>query len=269
MAKSMTHLIEYPDDGSFFPDWIKTISYGKCQTTPYAESGLWFVSIPHGKYDEWKADGRDIDELLASPYGNRENKYQKIFPEQDTTFLVTENYARIEIFNQFRRDVKAWEKVAHKVFVGKWCAKFEKLWQDVQIQEYALPGKVGSSIIVKYGYCRTTKKHRDLWFVSFQDEGKGDDHTFIVDEVCTTPSFIKHLKTHSRKWEPLCWCYLRHEVEWENLKTGLDAKDLERFQLDSPYSLESIDEQIKIYQDEMSKGENIQMEKPKKKGWFS
>ena len=260
MAKSMTHLIEYPDDGSFFPDWIKTVSYGKCQTSPYSESGLWFVSLPHGKYDEWKADGRDIDELLASPYGNQENKYQKIFPEQDTTFLVTENYARIEIFNQFRRDVKAWEKVAHKVFVGKWCAKLEKLWQDVQIHEFNS---------VKYAYCRTTKKQRDLWFVSFKGSENEDDHTFIVDEICATPNFINHLDKIPRKWEPLCYCYLRHEVLWDELKTGLDAKDLDRYQLDSPYSVDEINEKIKFYQEEMNNSKNQQVEKSKKKGWFS
>ncbi len=171
--------------------------------------------------------------------------------------------------DEFRRDVKEWGKVAHKVITGKWCAKLEVLWEDVQIQEYALSGKLGSSILVKYGYCRTTKKHIDLWFVSFQDEGRDDDHTFIVDEVCATPSFIKHLRIQPRKWEPLCWCYLRHEVEWDKLKTGLDAKDLERFQLDSPYSIEDIAKQIKIYQDEISSSANLKTEKPKKKGWFS
>lgn len=239
MGKILTHIIDYSNDGTFFPDWMKTISYGKCQVSPYVESNLWFVSIPQGKYDEWTAEGKNIDELITK-YNVR---LEKIYPEQDTTFLVTENYARIEIFNSWKRDVKAWEKVAHKIFVGEWCHKFEQPWQDVQIHEYNS---------IKYAYCRTTAKQRDLWFVSFRNNGNGDDHTFIVDEICATPDFINHLGTNPRKWEPLCYCYLRHEVQWDELKTGMNAKSLERFQLDSPYSVDEINTKIKLYQNEMS-----------------
>jgi len=256
MGKALTHVIDYSNDGTDFPDWIKTVSYGKCEVSPYAESDLWFVSIPHGKHDEWKADGKDIDELITK-YNVRS---EKIYPEQDTTFLVTEDYARIAVFNQWKRDIKAWEKVAHKIFVGAWCYKFEQLWQDVQIHEHAS---------IKYGYCRTTKKYRDLWFVSFKDSGQGDDHTFIIDEICATPSFINHLGTNPRKWEPLCWCYLRHEIQWDNLKTGMDAKSLDRFQLDSPYSLDEINQKIKLYEDEMNNKENVTQSSKKKTSWFS
>lgn len=254
MAKSTKYLINYPADYTSFPEWTKEIYYGKCQTSPYVEKGLWFVSIPHGKYNDFKIHKTDISHFLTiSPSPKiRAARYEQIFPEQDTTFLVEEYYTQINYFDQFRRDVKAWGKVAYKVFVGKWCDRYEKLWQDIQVQEYALPEKVGNLGVVKYGYCRTSSKGRDLWFVSFKDNRNGPDHTFIVDEICASPHFIEYLKTQPDKWMYLCWCYLRDEVRWENLKTGLDAQWLEHFKLDSPFSIAEIDETIKKYQNEIS-----------------
>jgi len=41
------------------------------------------------------------------------------------------------------------------------------------------------------------------------------------------------------------------------LKTGIDAKDLERFQLDSRYSVDDIPQKIKFYQDEMGNQKRV------------
>lgn len=242
MAKKLTHKVDYSSEGWFPSNWMLNISYGECETSAYAKDNLWFVTIPQGRLNDLKAEGKSIDELIA-----KDVRLDEIFPEEDMTFLVAKKYTQKNIINDWKRNIKAWEKVAHYFFIGDWCAELEQLWKDVPIYKHSLP--TGQEI--KYGYCRTTKEQRTLWFVSFKDGGS--DHAFIIDEVCASVDFLDHLGTNPRKWLPLCWCYLEDEVkaQWDDLQTGKDVKWFQQYQLDSPYTLDEINKQIESYQNEI------------------
>ncbi|MBS4014978.1 MAG: hypothetical protein KGZ86_00850 [Candidatus Latescibacteria bacterium] len=247
MAKTSTCSASYEAERWFPSKWVLSISYGKCETPEYAEKGLWFVTIPEGIYDDLKREGKNIDELIAEGY-----MLEKLFPQQDMTFLVAEEHAQPSVIKKLRRDIKAWADIAHKYFSGDWCAEQERPWKDVPVYIHTLPD--GQEF--KYGYCRTTKNDRPLWYVCFQSEGS--DHTFILDEVCASPEFINHLGADYRKWLPLCWCYLEDEAKagWDDLQTGADAKWFRQYSLDSPYSIEQINHKIAVYREEM-KNQNL------------
>ena len=224
MAKELLHTI---DEKLFQSGWvsserIRTIRYGKCLTSPYVENKLWFVTIPFGLTD-------------IAIYPSRDDK-EATEPKEETTFFVAEQYATPVVINDLKRDVEKWEKIAQKTMVGEWCPSLEQLWRDVPIYAYTLL----NNVIVKYGYCRT---EGDLWFVSYPG------NTFIVDEVCAKPELINYIGTDTRKWTSICWCYLTHEVNWDDLKTGMDSKQLGSYILENTPSAEKIE----LYLSEMKK----------------
>lgn len=224
MAKTLSYTI---DEKLFQSGWVsservRTIKYGKCLKSPYVENGLWFVTIPFGL-------------TSAAIYPTLYDK-EATEPKEDTTFFVTEQYATPAVINDFRRDVEKWGKVAHKIIVGEWSSTLEQSWSDIPIYTHTLP----NNVIVKYGYCRVED---DLWFVSYPG------NTFIVDEVCARPEFINYMGTDSQKWVSVCWCYLMHEVNWNDLKTGVDAKRIGSYLLENTPSTEK----MALYQREMKK----------------
>lgn len=151
--------------------------------------------------------------------------------------------------NQFRTDLSKWSEVAKKVFVGQWCERYEILWKDV-------PVYYNSELNIKYGYCHTQSlkfPDRELWYVALKNGS-----TFVVDKQCIEDEFMKRMGCDIKMWTSICWC-LRHEVNWDDLKTGtLDGgyvRDRE-FSLDSPFipkSVEDIETTISNYETKKGK----------------
>lgn len=190
MGTPMIHTLTF-DEGRSFAEWERIIEYGKCMQSPYAENGLWFVTL-RGIHLEKSWTG----------------------PRADHTFLVNERYARPHIMDEWKRDTTKWSEHAHKTIVGSWCHKYECLWKDVPVFEHTLP----DGTRVKYGYCRTQTDEypeRELWYISFPERP-----TFIVDDLCLRPDFIERMGSDTLKWQIICWCRLEDEVDWEELKTG-------------------------------------------------
>jgi hypothetical protein len=217
MAKNILEFkLEHPQN---FRESNWPIDYGKCKESPNVEEELWFVTLNRYYWEKIADDG-----------------WNKPFPYDHHTFLVEEKFVSPFYFNLFRTDAEKWSEVAKKVFVGRWCARFEILWKDVLV--YYQP-----ELNIKYGYCHTQSSKfpdRELWYVSLRNGS-----TFVVDKLCTEEKFMKRMGNDIQKWMCICWCHLQHEVEWEKLKTGTleggYVRDRE-FALDSPYKPKSIDD---------------------------
>jgi hypothetical protein len=246
MAKALIYIIDENEkryrSGWFSNYRIRKIIYGKCSTPAYAESGLWFVTIPKG---------------CSESEINEHSPKEAIFPRDEATFLVSEQFARQIILGDFGRDVEKWQQVAQKIIVGEWCPKLELLWKDVPIYEHKVP----NGEIIKYGYCCTPESNpdRDLWFVAWRAKETDDFPTsnntiiLVVDEVCTKPDFLNHLGTNTEKWVDICWTAVNDLNPWHDYKTGFSMKFVENYRLEranGPSGTLSIDKKLRIYQDE-------------------
>jgi hypothetical protein len=221
--------ITYHLSGCPYKDrWYCFIHYGKCRKSPFIEQDWWFVTIPMGSGNK-------------SEWGS---------PNEDHTFVVAKEYAHPHIFEQHRRNVDVWRKIAHKTYTGSWCIPYECLWVDVPVFEYVLKDDVH----IKYGYCRTqpqseVNQNRILWYVAFKD-----GPTFVVDNICVNSNFIDRMGNDTLKWEIICWCRLEHEVDWDGLVQGQSSGGYVRssgFSLDSPYlpfSTKEIEVRISRYE---------------------
>jgi hypothetical protein len=233
VARPLEHILDYT--GYSYPKPLKTVYYGQCTRSPYTQNSLWFVTIHRGCH--WQ-------KLGPPDYLN---------PEDDHTFLVDKQYAHPTIMDQWKRDINKWNEVAHKVFVGSWCAHYECLWIDVPVFKHQLL----DGNVVKYGYCRTQSSRnpdRELWYVAFRS-----GPTFVVDHTCAQPNFIDHMGSDMLKWEIICWCRLEDEVVWDELVTGKEGGGYVRthtFALDSPYlpfSLQDVEVRVQTYEQEVQK----------------
>ena len=204
------------------------IRYGRCEEFPNTEDNLWFITLDRYYWEKIMEDD-----------------WNKSFPFDHHTFLLEEKYISPYYINQFRTDASKWSEVAKKVFVGQWCVRYEILWKDV-------PVYCQSDLNIKYGYCHTQSlkfPDRELWYIALTNGS-----TFVVDKLCIEDEFMKRMGSDIKKWMSICWCHLRHEVNWDDLKTGtLDGgyvRDRE-FALDSPFipkSVEDIETTISNYE---------------------
>ena len=209
------------------------IIYGKCEETPNIEGNLWYVTVDRIFWEKIQESGWNMP-----------------FPFEHHTFLVEEKYATPFYMNQYRTDVMKWIEVAKKVFIGSWCERFEILWKDVPVFICNHDPRI------KYGYCRTQSSDpdRELWYVSFSQGS-----TFVVDKICTSDEFIKRMGWDINKWISICWCYLQHEVDWDELQTGtLDGGYVRNHEFDldyrfKPKSIEDIEIRIAEYEKNIKK----------------
>lgn len=225
MASEMTYVLH--DPGDYRSDWKKTVKYGRCEQSPHKDNGLWCVSLTRAYWEKgW--DGTA-------------DRWDKSYPFEDHSFLVSEDHARPCVFEDFKWDVEKWSAVAHQVFVGSFCMRYECLWKDVPVYVRKLPN--GSQ--VKYGYCRAqSDRHpeRELWFVAFNSASPASHAgTFIVDKQCTEPDFLDRLQNDHWKWQSICWCRMDegNEIRWDELKKGSEEGGLVRSHssigFDSPF----------------------------------
>lgn len=211
MAKALEYMIQAEDGSEYYRlRYVNFVRYGRCPQPPYIQNDLWFVTIVSSE---------------------REG------PKEDLTFLIDKQYAHPSVIQEWKRDISKWGKIAHKVFKGVWCERYECLWKDVSVYEHTLP----NGNVVKYGYCRTQPKRsdRELWYVTSRDS------TFVVDSVCATPDFINRMNDDTFKWMIICWCHLQDEVAWDKLQTGTLEGGYVRshnFALASPFTPDSLDD---------------------------
>lgn len=236
MAKGLEHEIQDGYGSQYYSrTYLNFVRYGRCLRSPYSQNKLWFVTIVRGS----TAEGRDETRL----------------PEEDHTFLVTEENARPAVIQEWKRNIEKWSEVAHKTIKGIWCEHYECLWKDVLVYNHQLP----DSTQVKYGYCRTQPRNseRELHFFAFETGS-----TYVVDHICATLDFIDRMGDDQFKWLNICWCHLEHEVSWQELETGTLEGGYVRanqFALDSPYvpySLDDLEQKISNYENVVKEYEN-------------
>jgi hypothetical protein len=208
--------------------WLGHLEYGRCSESPYKESDLWFICV------------RRIAAI----------------PHEDSTFLVTERYARPYVMHKFGVDIERWSEVANKSFAGSWCTRYQRLWQDVPVLEH----KLRDGTRVKYGYCRRQPETpgRHLWFVAFK---RPIQSCVIVDECFANPASIDRMGSDLLKWWLIFWNDLdERDVQWDELQTGTLAGGLVRqnttFALDSPalpFTLAEAEQRIATYESVLPK----------------
>ncbi|MCO6450845.1 MAG: hypothetical protein J5I90_08690 [Caldilineales bacterium] len=167
-------------------DAYSTVEYGKCLRAPYSQSDLWFVTIRGKSWDEQRHE--------------KEFSLLPDLPEEDMTYLVTEEHARLATIDKFGRAPHLWDRISHKTFVGWWCPYWERLWKDVLVYEFELDPWTS----VKYGYCHNwlgqNAENRELWFVCIENV-----FTFIVDHICANQEFIRRMGSDPAKWLIISW----------------------------------------------------------------
>lgn len=188
MTTLLTHRLPGGDD---------PITYAPCKHPPFAAPGWWFVTLP-------------ASVIARGPAAD-------VVPAQDHTFIVPWQRATPPAMDQLGGDVDTWTDVAHRVFVGEWCPRYECLWIDVPV--YTTESLIFRSR-ARYGYCRTQPDpdrypDRELWYVAFEAGS-----TFVVDHVCAQPSFMRRMGVTTLKWRIICWQELGSEVVWDSLIAG-------------------------------------------------
>jgi hypothetical protein len=245
MAKGLTYILDENDkrysSGWFSPTRNLTITYGMCANSPYMENNLWFVTIPAGWRDE------EINEHTPK---------EANFPRRETTFLVTEQFAREIILKDFGRDVDKWHQVAHKVIVGDWCEKYECLWTELPIYLH----KLENGKVIKYGYCLSPKKYpeRELWFVAYQKDTLGTQNGVIilmVDKRATKSEMLDYLGTNTKQWLKISWVGINDLHQWDDYKTGINLKWVQdydgNFEFPRSDNALNTDKQLQLYEEEI------------------
>ncbi len=216
MATALMHELVYPGYG--IPTYQKRIEYGKCSESPNVENHLWFVTIPKGS--GWKEGDRTLEDL--SSLARIDPMTSRVYietrePEEKHTFLVAEQYARPTVFDDWKRDIAKWKEVAHKVFEGNWCVRFEILYKDLPVSEYIF--RDGSRI--KYAYSKT-REGIDLYYVAFQNSD-----LYVVPHEFINPDFFERMGTDKFKWNLVKWGFqfasygLYDEIAAGNLSPGM------------------------------------------------
>lgn len=243
MATDKVHLLSEVQPNWGYPKWYHFIHCGECTEKPEYK-GLWYVTIPPGQYKF--AEGHETH-----------------WPAEEHTFLVTKEYATSYYFELWRRDVEQWSAVAQQVIVGSWCAKYECLWSERPTFDLTL----ANGVQVKYGLCRAQPEnnHRELWFVALNVDG---GHTFLVDQLCAQPEVITILGDDWRNgWMSICWCHLTSEVRWESIGTPDDSTASATWQLDSPFTPDSVEDALSKV--EVYRQIGLPKEEPKRRRrWF-
>ena len=165
MAKAKQYVLEGGD-----PETGRCVlTYGKCEKSPYVESGLWFVHVPR---------------IMA----------------QSTTFLVEEKYVTESVMNEFDVNLEKWSEVSHKIIPGSnWNSEEECLWHDMPFYTYGLH----NGTPIRYGLSRSQSKKypdRELRYIVI---GLGEQESvnwreneypaFVVDKMCVDPEFMEKM----------------------------------------------------------------------------
>lgn len=177
MAKAKQYVLE----GGDLETGHRVLTYGKCEKSPYIESGLWFVHVPR-------------------------------VTAQSTTFLVEEKYVTPNVMNEFDVNLEKWGAVAHKIIPGSdWNSKEECLWRDMPFYTYKLHNETS----IRYGLSRsqsTKYPDRELWYIVIGLGGQKSVNwrenkyrAFVVDKICITPEFMEKMGSDPKRWQLIAW----------------------------------------------------------------
>lgn len=182
MARGMSLVIEGDEH-----ERMRTVRFGKLMNSPWADNGMWFVSLRQRRNNsDWTS-------------GSRVH-----------TYVVSDEIAQPHTIKRIGLDYKEWERLAAVTWIGDWCEQYEVLWKDIPYFVHIFP--TGEK--VRYGMSCTPDPRQEgqyLWYVVvangsddplFKDFGM---KTVIVDDVCTKPDFMNYIGFDRERWVHICW----------------------------------------------------------------
>jgi hypothetical protein len=190
------------------------IVFGSCEKSPYVGINLWFVYVRT--------------------------------PTQSIVYFVKAKFARQEVFDHFGLDHELWASVADlSLTTSDWNAIEECRWQDMPFSVHHVP----NGVPIRFGLSRTQSKaypDRELWYVVIGlgyeedvDWRTNEYPVFIVDKVCTTPTFMDRVGSNSERWRTICW---ESPVGIDPWDATVDSKTPTGYFAPDPYSVFKQDE---------------------------